>query len=127
MAALSVIELWLTNKIYHKENKDYLINQLGIKSIGIYGAGKYGQLLYDDLLESDIDIKYFIDENADSLYYGIDDMNIYNLQEIKNVDHVDAIIVTPINSFNEIKNNLDEVLGYTPMILSLEEIVCKTE
>lgn len=124
---MNVLEQWLENKIYHKENSDYLIKELHLKSIAIYGAGKMGELIYDDLLESDLDIKYFIDKNADSLYYGIDDMPIYNLEESKKAEKVGAIIVTPIKFYDEIKINLQRLLDYSPLIISLDEVIARTE
>jgi len=125
---MTLIEQWLTNKIYHKENADYIIHNLKAKTLAIYGAGRMGELIYDDLVEnSALKIKYFIDKNADFLYYGIDDMEILNLDEIKEAEAVDVIIVTPYTQFKIIKNELETILNFKSKIVSLEEIIYKTE
>lgn len=124
---IDVIEQWLRNKINHKEIGDYL-SELEIKSVAIYGAGKLGELLYDDLLQSNnIEVKYFIDKNASSLYYGIDDMDIYGLEESGNVQNVDAIIVTPYIQFNEIKVDLGKRLPFEPAYIAIDDIVWRVE
>lgn len=124
---MNLLEQWLENKIYHKEIADYIVKILKVKTIAIYGAGKIGELIYDDLLEHQLEIKYFIDKNADSLYYGIDDMTIYNLKEVRRADPVDLIIVTPYQSFENIKKDLERILSFLPKIISIEEIVARTE
>ena len=122
-----LLEQWLTNKIYHKENSNYIKNVLGARTIAIYGAGRLGELIYDDLIEHSFDIKYFIDRNADSLYYGIDDIPIYNLMEVRKAEPVDLIIVTPYQCFDVIKENLETLLSFCPKIISIEEIIARTE
>lgn len=124
---MTLLEQWLTNKIYHKENSNYIKNVLGARTIAIYGAGRLGELIYDDLIECLIDIKYFIDKNADSLYYGIDDVPIYNLIEARKAEPVDLIIVTPYQYFDVIKKDLESLLNFYPTIISLEEIIARTE
>lgn len=125
---MKVIEQWLANKILHKEIGDYLMQEQNLKEIAIYGAGKYGELLYDDLTEnSHIKIDYFIDLNADSLYYGIDDMDILNLEELKKAPPVDAIIVTPYQKFEFIKRDLESILDYDVSIISLDDIIFRIE
>ena len=79
---MTVIEQWLMNKICHKEIGEYLKNSYKIQTVAIYGAGKLGEFLYDDLVNnSDIKVEYFIDKNADSLYYGIDSPFLLHISE----------------------------------------------
>lgn len=125
---MKIIEQWLENKILHKEIGDYLFHELGVQKVAIYGAGKYGELLYDDLTtNSVIEISYFIDLNADSLYYGIDDIDILNLEELKTAARVDAVIVTPYPKFEFIKNDLKSIMDYDALIISLDDIILRTE
>lgn len=125
---MSIIELWLHNKIYHKEIADYLINELGISTVAIYGAAQLGELLYDDLLDKKgIEVRYFIDRAADELYYGIDDMEIFSLKELDSVPIVDAIIVTPYQYMDSIAEVLRNKLPFNTQILSLEDIICRVE
>ena len=108
--------------------KFYLFHELGVQKVAIYGAGKYGELLYDDLTtNSVIEISYFIDLNADSLYYGIDDIDILNLEELKTAARVDAVIVTPYPKFEFIKNDLKSIMDYDALIISLDDIILRTE
>lgn len=125
---MTVLEQWLCNKIYHKEIADYLFLQLHLRNIAIYGAGRMGELLYDDLVEhNEIAVEYFIDKNADALYYGVDNMDILNLTEVKSAKEVEAIIVTPYRYFESIKKELELILQYRPQIISLEDVIWKTE
>ena len=125
-----IIFQWLQNKIYKKEIGDYLLEQ-NIKNIVIYGAGKLGELLYDDLLNyHSINVICFIDKNADSLYYGIDDMKIYNVHEASDIEEIkkaDVIIITPYKAFNEIKNELDVKLDFKGKYLAIDDIVWAVE
>lgn len=121
---MNLLEQWLNNKINHKEIGPYLIEMLKIKTLAIYGAGRYGEFLFDDLSDYvKIEVKYFIDKNADSLYYGIDNMNILNLSELRYATQVDAIIVTPYQHYGEIKEELKMILPFETMIISLKDIV----
>lgn len=124
---LNIIEQWLRNKIDNKEIGKYL-SAIGINSVVIYGAGKIGELLYDDLLQSGIiDIECFIDKNASSLYYGIDDVNIYSLEEVDKVQKVDAIIITPYKAFTNIKEELKKRLSFETKYISFDDIIWKVE
>lgn len=125
---MTVVEQWLCNKIYRKEIGEYLLAELYLRSIAIYGAGRMGEFLYDDLVGyKELSVEYFIDKNADALYYGIDDMNILNLRELGSAKEVEAIIVTPYLYFESIKKDLEDVLRYKTQIISLEDIICKVE
>ncbi len=124
---LDIMEQWLRNKIDNKEIGNYL-SEIGINSVVIYGAGKIGELLYDDLLQSGIiDIKCFIDKNASSLYYGIDDINIYSLEEADKVQKVDAVIITPYRSFTNIKKELEKRLLFETRYIPIDDIIWKVE
>lgn len=125
---MTVIEQWLMNKICHKEIGEYLKNSYKIQTVAIYGAGKLGEFLYDDLVNNSyIKVEYFIDKNADSLYYGIDDMNIYNLKEASEAKKVDAIIITPYQNFHEIECSLNQFLRFSTIYLSIDDIICAVE
>lgn len=125
---MEVIKQWLSNKINHKEIGQYLLNTLEGRNLAIYGAGELGELLYDDLSDwPDFKVEYFIDKNADALYYGIDDMQILNLDELAHAKKVDAILITPYRSFRLITEELNRILTYHPKMLSLDDIVYRTE
>lgn len=101
----------------NKNNKSVSreIKNRGYKKIAIYGAARIGQLLYDELIQSDeIEVVYIMDQSVDKLA----EREVYrNITD----DPIDAVIVTAINYFVDIKRKLH---GYTRAdIISLEEIV----
>lgn len=87
-----------------------------IKSIGIYGMSYIGERLYDELMESNIEVKYIADKNNSKEYKGIKARDL-----TEQLPKVDAVIVTPVFYYDEIKKNLgDKVEG---KILSLQDIL----
>lgn len=82
-----IFELWLSMK----EEKKYLANHLkkiGISKIAVYGCGKVGEHLAEELRNSDVEIMYFIDKNADPYYYYYDWQVISPQAELEFVDTV---------------------------------------
>ena len=75
-----------------------------------------GERLYDELKDSDIEVKYAIDKNADGIY---SDVEIVTPQE--ELKEVDAIVVTPVFYFDEIVEALEKKTESE--VLSLEDIL----
>lgn len=90
----------------------------GYSKIAIFGMGYAGDILLAELKGSDIQVIYGIDRRADSLYA---DVKIVTLDEI--LEEVDAVVVTAVTSFEEIKENLSKKINCP--IVSLEEILCE--
>lgn len=92
---------WLQMYQMKKNMVPYILD-MGYKSIAIYGMGILGQRLYDELEESDIKVKYAIDRNA---------ANIRDLVDVKHpseeLEPVDAVIVTSLYYFDEIKSDME--------------------
>ena len=87
-----------------------------INSIAIYGIGNMGKKFYKIVKESSkISIGYIIDMNVKDY----ETMKICNLDDA--LGKVDAIIVTPITSFNEIRHQILGKCNYR--IISMEEII----
>lgn len=82
------------------------IMYMGYTNIAIYGMGILGQRLYDELEGSSITVKYAIDRNA---------ANIKDLVDVKHpseeLEDVDAVIVTSLYYFDEIKRDMDSKMG----------------
>jgi len=116
-----VMNQWLRNKNENKKIIDYFVNN-GYHTLAIYGMGELGNRLYEELKETDIKITYFIDKNAEEIYYGLDDIPVVGLEEIKNQDKVDAIIITPIYDFDSIEESLSEY-DIDAEIISLEDVI----
>lgn len=110
---LQFLNNWL--QMYQmKKNMVPYIKYMGYKSIAIYGMGILGQRLYDELEECDILVKYAIDRNA---------ANIRDLVDVKHpseeLESVDAIIVTSLFYFEEIKREMENKMECP--IISLTE------
>lgn len=114
---------WLINRNEKKSVGDYF-KENNYKTIAIYGMGTMAEIFYDELKESNPNVKvaYFIDKNADKLYYGLDDIPVVSLDKIEEQEEVEAIIVTPVYDFNKISDDLAE-LELPTEIISLEDIV----
>lgn len=116
---LQVFSKWMCMKSKGKTIAGYLTEK-GYRSIAIYGMHYLGECLLEELKESGIEVRYAIDRNAASLYADVD---ILTLDD--NIPKVDAVIVTAIWSFDEIKKSISEVAEYP--VLSLKDIVYDME
>lgn len=106
---------WLHLKQQNKSIVEYLHDE-GIETVAIYGMSYLGQRLYDELKNTDIDVCYAIDNNSGAVYTEID---IYSPKD--QLKKVDAVIVTAVTFFDEIKDNLSNKID--AKILSLEDIL----
>ena len=113
---------WVANK-QNQKTLDAFFDAEGIRRIAIYGMGSLGELFYNELKSRNIvEIKYFIDQMADLYSYGLDDIPVKNTISMEAEDRTDAVIVTPVHIFNEIKDDLLKQ-GYNGKILSLEDAI----
>lgn len=114
---------WLMNKNENKYVGDYF-KENAYKTIAIYGMGTMAELFYNELKNSNSEVKvlYFVDKNAEELYYGLDDISVVGLEDVSSQEEVDAIIVTPIYDFDNINEDLEK-LGVNADIISLEDIL----
>lgn len=88
----------------------------GIGSIAIYGVHFMGERLYDELKESQVEVAYAIDRS--SLGQGWD---IPVIRPEDKLEQVDAVVITPVFDFLEIKDMLSSKLD-CPMF-SIEEVL----
>lgn len=106
---------WLSIRQEGKSLVSYFTqNEYG--KIAIYGMKELGERLYDELKDSEVEIKYIIDKNADAIYADVDVVTPDDPLE-----EVDVIVVTAIHYFDEIEMMLEEKVSCP--ILSLEDIV----
>lgn len=87
-----------------------------IKTIAIYGVHNMGQRLYDELLSSGITVKYGIDRSPQKAKWGVPVLHPNDALEM-----VDAVVITPVFDFLEIRDNLSVTLP-CPMF-SIEEVL----
>ncbi len=87
-----------------------------IKSIAVYGMGEMGNRLYNELKDSDVIIRYAIDQIAGNIY---SDLKVCSLDD--ELEDVDAVIVSATFAFSSIKDQLAEKCDYP--VISLEDVV----
>lgn len=116
-----ILTRWLSNKIKRISVSDTLQDR-GIHSIAIYGMGNLGRLLYEDLLHNGIEIRYFIDQQAEESLFGNGQIRIIRNTEIPKQEMVDAIIVTPVHVYESICEQLHDIKVDIPVI-SLQDII----
>ncbi|NBH36273.1 hypothetical protein D3Z58_22790 [Clostridiaceae bacterium] len=110
-----ILNKWLTLKQEGKSLKDYFLKN-GYKSVAIYGMKELGERLYDELKDTEIEVKYMIDKNADNLY-----SEVTIVTPDGELEEVDVIVVTAVHYYEEIENMLKNKIDYP--ILSMEDIV----
>ncbi len=90
-------------------------------SIAIYGMGLIGMQIFEELRDSDIQVYYGIDQNAQEK--GIEGLDVIFPECLKNQAlKTDVIVITPMHYFYEIEKMLLELTERT-QIVSIEQIV----
>ena len=111
----NVLIQWLELKQKGKKLDDFFVKN-SIKTVAIYGMGEMGTRLYEELKNGNVEVKYAIDKNADSTY---SELKVIETEDIR--DDVDAIVVSAIFAFDEIREELEKKVNC--QILSLDDIV----
>lgn len=94
----------------------------GINQVAIYGYGVLGRLLLRELKNSCVNVKYIIDEKAINMEKCANMPVILNKSEsFKSVNNVDAIIVTAVSAYEEIKRELKKESAVN--IIDLGELI----
>lgn len=115
LALFLMMNQWVKVKQEGKNLAEYL-KKNGYKKIAIYGMSYAGETLLDELCETEIEIAYAIDKNAESIYSNIDIVTIE-----ADLEKVDVVVVTAITFYDEIEERLKEKLKCP--IISLEDII----
>lgn len=115
LALFKLMELWISKMQEGKSVISYF-HEKGYKNVAIYGMHYVGACLYKELLDSDVKVKYGIDKRKDNVFT---DLIVYSLED--ELEEVDAVIVTPIFFFDEIKQELGKI--YQCPIISIEDIL----
>ena len=106
---------WVKIKQDGKRFDDYFCKQ-GYKNIAIYGMSYVGVTLLNELKGSLVSVKYGIDQNADTA-----DIDIEVHRPSDKLDSVDAVIVTPIFYFDQIKEQLQKKINCP--IISINQVL----
>ena len=115
LAIMKVYSQWLSAKQDGKSLTQYF-EKNGYHDIAIYGMSYLGESLVKGLQDSGINIKYGIDKNAENLYSSVEILNVND-----DLPEVDAIVVTAVFFFDEIEEELEELVDYP--IISLEDVI----
>lgn len=92
------------------------LKKMGVNSVGIYGMGMLGAHCYSQLKSSDIDVKCVIDKK--------NILGVYSVKKCKGdekIEDVDAIIITPLFYYNEIKEELTK--NNNIRVISLQDVI----
>lgn len=112
---IRLFDQWMKVKQGGESIADYL-KEKGYRTVAIYGMSFAGERLYDDLKDTEIAVRYGIDQNADKIYAEVD-----VLGADEDLPEVDAVIVTAVYYFDEIEEKLSNRMECP--ILSLEDIL----
>ena len=106
---------WVKVKQEGKNLGEYF-ERKGLKRIAVYGMSYAGETLIEELKDTGIEVAYGIDKNADKIFSTVD---IISMDD--SFAEVDAVVVTAITYFDEVKEELSEKVDC--QIISLEDIL----
>ena len=109
---------WIESEIQGKSIAKRL-KLSGINSVAIYGMKELGELLFHELLRNGIDIKYVIDRRAEDIK-----IEVPVLKLDRNNPKVDAIIVTAVTQYPEIRKDICNTTGFKT--INLHELIYET-
>lgn len=115
LALFLMMNQWVKVKQEGK-NLALCFEQRGYQRIAVYGMNYVGETLLDELKGSRVQVAYGIDKNAERIYTDVE-----VVVPEGPFDKVDAVIVTAITYFDEIKEMLEKKM-HCPVI-SLEDIL----
>lgn len=115
LALYLMMNRWVEVKQEGKSLVDYF-KKNNYKTVAIYGMNYVGERLLDELKDSEVTVKYGIDQRADEIYTDIDLITMND-----ELPEVEAIVVTPIFFFDEIQDKLSDKVDCP--IISLEDIL----
>lgn len=98
-----VLCMWIRNLNSGKTIEQYCVHNK-IKTLGIYGIGFLSDLLVDELKDTNVNSDILIERNARKKSYQ--NQQVIKLENINDF-HLDAIIVTPVFAFNDIKKEIN--------------------
>lgn len=107
----------------------YLMNQNVIKEymtsahiqrIAIYGIGEVYAVFKQELMK-DVNVRYCIDKYSSKKI--VDGKNVVNPADIPKLEPVDAILVTAVGFYEEIKEELQRDFNISIPIIDIEEVM----
>ena len=115
-ADMSILPKWRSGSNTYPYSLAHTFQNMGYKSVAIYGMKEVGERLYNELKDTETEVKYVIDQNADSIYADVD---IYSPDD--KLPEVDIIVVTATYYYNSILSNLKDKVSCP--IISLDDVI----
>lgn len=110
---------WIGKKQKNINLSSYF-EKIGYNSVAIYGMKEVGERLYEELKDTKTEVKYAVDQNAESIYADID---VYSPDD--DLPEVDVIVVTATYYYNSILNNIKDKISCP--IISLDDVIAGAE
>lgn len=114
-----ILEKWMVLRDRRISVEKYFLNK-HLKNIIIYGGGILGKHLYYELQESNIKVKCFMDKYSKAEIRGVE-----TVAPGAYIGTVDAIIVTPIMEYIQIREQLKGL--YSCEIISIESVLLNAD
>lgn len=111
-----LLNRWMIGRNEGKGLADFF-HQEGINKIAVYGMGELANRFAEELKDTDIQIMYGIDRDVCCTNSRIEEIYYPN----DHLPKVDAIVITPFLSAEEIIKNLSEQCSYR--FISLDKII----
>lgn len=106
---------WVELKQLGKSPVTYF-EERGYKTLAVYGMNYVGERFLQEMDGSRVKVLYAIDRNADEIYTNVE---VVTMED--DLPVVDAVVVTPVSYFTEVKKQLSEKVDCP--VLSLEDIL----
>lgn len=116
---LGLLDYWMNLRENEVRLESYLIKR-GYRNIGLYGYGIFGRHMVHELRDSEVKIQYIIDQQKDKIHVNIP---VYLPDE--EMPEVDAVIVSSVFYFQEIRQKLEQ--KHVKTIISLEAVIKECE
>lgn len=100
LMSFRVMNQWVKIKQKGKNLSEYF-ELAGYEKIAIYGMGYIGETLLSELRDTKTEVLYGIDQNADTIYANVDVLTLKD-----DLQKVDVVVVTVVNSFEAISKNI---------------------
>lgn len=110
---------WIGKKQKNINLSSYF-EKMGYNSVAIYGMKEVGERIYEELKDTKTEVKYAIDQNAESIYADID---VYSPDD--DLPEVDVIVVTATYYYNSILNKIKDKIACP--IISLDDVIAGAE
>ncbi|MCI8669507.1 MAG: hypothetical protein HFI34_08325 [Lachnospiraceae bacterium] len=118
-----VTSSWLLKNLSNEDSIKKYLESSGYNKIAVYGMGSIAELLSKQFEQyTDMEIKYYIDRNGRELVYGLNGLEVVDIDGMAGMEEVDLVIVTAVADYDDILGEIRK--KYKSLkVVSLEEII----